>query len=139
MLLECLEWLRTIRDNRKQLMLKERRQETLDDFREAEEKTDIMMDIIHYLDTDEGRCGMADWQVREMMDPEKCRREAMDFANENTEREPMEPIMDRVRNRRCPRCNTILKGRFCHECGQEVKWHGGSQQRNTQGMDGEMP
>lgn len=79
-LLECLEWLRTIRDNRKQLMLKERRQETLDDFREAEQKVDILMDIIHYLDTDNGRNGLAEWQRQEMQDPEKCRREAMDFV-----------------------------------------------------------
>ena len=38
------------------------------------------MDVIHYLDTDNGRNGMADWQLREMQDPEKCRREAMDFV-----------------------------------------------------------
>ena len=38
----------------------------------------------------------------------------------------MEPLHDRSRNMRCPMCKTILKGRFCHECGQEVKWHGES-------------
>lgn len=39
------------------------------------------------------------------------------------EKEPMEPTMDHVRNMRCPKCNTVLKGRFCYECGQEVIWH----------------
>lgn len=34
------------------------------------------------------------------------------------------PVIDSSRNRRCPQCNTILKGRFCHECGQGVKLDG---------------
>lgn len=38
------------------------------------------------------------------------------------EQEAVEPITDKGRNRLCPKCKTILKGRFCHECGQEVKW-----------------
>ena len=33
-----------------------------------------------------------------------------------------EPITDRMRNRICPNCGTILKGRYCHECGQAVKF-----------------
>ena len=38
------------------------------------------------------------------------------------EQEAVEPSKDIARNRRCPKCFTILKGKFCHECGQEVKW-----------------
>lgn len=37
------------------------------------------------------------------------------------EQEAVEPVTDQLRNRRCPKCNTILKGRYCHECGQAVK------------------
>ena len=36
--------------------------------------------------------------------------------------EAVYPIKDIVRNKRCPKCFTILKGKFCHECGQAVKW-----------------
>lgn len=35
--------------------------------------------------------------------------------------EPVPYLVDRSRNRRCPKCKTILKGRYCHECGQAVK------------------
>lgn len=38
------------------------------------------------------------------------------------EREPLEPIVDSFLNRRCPKCNAVLKGKFCFECGQAVKW-----------------
>ena len=38
--------------------------------------------------------------------------------------ELLEPIVDSFLNRRCPKCNAVLKGRFCFECGQEVKWRG---------------
>ena len=40
------------------------------------------------------------------------------------EQEPLEPIVDSFLNRRCPKCNAVLKGKFCFECGQEVKWDG---------------
>ena len=39
------------------------------------------------------------------------------------DRDAVEPITDIARNRRCPKCLTILKGKFCHVCGQEVKLH----------------
>ena len=38
------------------------------------------------------------------------------------EQEPIEPILDSFLHKRCPSCKTLLKGRFCHECGQAVKW-----------------
>lgn len=38
------------------------------------------------------------------------------------EQEPVDPKTDKMRNRICPKCNTVLRGRFCHECGQAVKW-----------------
>lgn len=80
-LLECLEWLR---GNRNSLSRRGLGQSALpgmlDQFCDAQAKVDIMMDVIHYLDTDAGRMGMADWQRKEMQDPEKCRREAMRFA-----------------------------------------------------------
>lgn len=38
------------------------------------------------------------------------------------EQEPLEPIVDSFLNRRCPKCNAVLKGKFCFECGQAVKW-----------------
>jgi hypothetical protein len=38
------------------------------------------------------------------------------------EQEAVEPCKDIARNRRCPNCYSILKGKFCHECGQAVKW-----------------
>lgn len=31
-----------------------------------------------------------------------------------------EAITDEFRILRCPRCNAVLKGKFCHECGQAV-------------------
>lgn len=77
-LIECLEWLRW---NRNKMSVKGLGQcalpGMLDEFCEAQQKVDIMMDIIHFLDTDVGRWGLADWQRKEMRDPEKCRREAM--------------------------------------------------------------
>lgn len=39
------------------------------------------------------------------------------------EQKPLEPIVDSFLNRRCPKCNAVLKGRFCFECGQAVKWN----------------
>jgi hypothetical protein len=36
--------------------------------------------------------------------------------------EPVEPILDSFLHKRCPSCKTLLKGRFCHECGKAVKW-----------------
>ena len=38
--------------------------------------------------------------------------------------EPVEPLTDELRNRICPKCNTVLKGKYCHECGQPVLWEG---------------
>ena len=38
------------------------------------------------------------------------------------EQEAVEPIKDFALRKRCPKCFTILKGKFCHECGQAVKW-----------------
>lgn len=77
-LLECLEWLRW---NRNKMSRGGRGQcalpGMLDEFFEAQQKVDIMMDVIHFLDTDVGMRGLADWQRREMRDPDKCRREAM--------------------------------------------------------------
>ena len=77
-LLECLEWLRGERNRlsrggRGQCALPG----MLDEFFEAQAKVDIMMDVIHFMDTDVGRRGLADWQRKEMRDPDKCRREAM--------------------------------------------------------------
>lgn len=34
----------------------------------------------------------------------------------------LDPVIDRSRNRRCPNCNTILKGKYCYECGTRVKY-----------------
>ena len=44
--------------------------------------------------------------------------------NKAVKKKPLEPIVDSFLNRRCPKCNAVLKGRFCFECGQEVKWRG---------------
>lgn len=38
------------------------------------------------------------------------------------EQEPLEPVVDSFMNRRCPKCNAVLKGKFCFECGQAVTW-----------------
>ena len=38
------------------------------------------------------------------------------------EQEAVEPNIDMFLRKRCPKCFTILKGKFCHECGQAVKW-----------------
>ena len=82
-LLECLEDLRV---KRNRLSLRGLGQSALpgmlDEFAEAQEKVDILADVIHYLDTDDGRLGLAEWQKQEMKDPEKCRREAMDFIKQ---------------------------------------------------------
>ena len=45
---------------------------------------------------------------------------AIDLAKKQ---EPIKPVIDIARNRRCPRCFTILKGKYCHECGQGVLWN----------------
>lgn len=77
-LLECLEWLRVNRNRLSRRGLgQSARPGMLDEFCDAQAKVDIMMDIIHYLDTDAGLRGLAEWQRREMRDPDKCRREAM--------------------------------------------------------------
>lgn len=36
--------------------------------------------------------------------------------------EAVEPILDSFLHKRCPSCRTLLKGKYCHECGQAVKW-----------------
>lgn len=36
--------------------------------------------------------------------------------------EPAEPILDSFLHKRCPSCRALLKGKYCHECGQAVKW-----------------
>jgi len=38
------------------------------------------------------------------------------------EQEPAEPILDSFLHKRCPSCRALLKGKYCHECGQAVKW-----------------
>lgn len=38
------------------------------------------------------------------------------------EQEAVYPIKDIARNKRCPKCFSILKGKFCYDCGQAVKW-----------------
>ena len=35
---------------------------------------------------------------------------------------PVEYKRNHKRDRICPKCNTVLKGPFCHECGQPVIW-----------------
>lgn len=83
-LLECLEHLRkqrdAIRDSMVLRMTFREREEKETLLCEAEQKVDILQDVIHYLDTDHGKNGLREWQKQEMKDPEKCRREAMDFA-----------------------------------------------------------
>ena len=50
-----------------------------------------------------------------------CHGTVLDDAIDLLKRQQkMKPITDNMRNYRCPRCNVILKGRFCHECGQAV-------------------
>ena len=38
------------------------------------------------------------------------------------EQEPVEPILDSFLHKRCPSCKTLLKGKYCHGCGQAVKF-----------------
>ena len=45
-----------------------------------------------------------------------------DEWEEEEEEEILEPIIDRARNRKCPKCNTVLKGKYCHECGARVRY-----------------
>lgn len=52
-----------------------------------------------------------------------CHGTVLDDAIELLKRQQrIEPVTDKLRNRRCPKCDTVLKGRFCYECGQAVKW-----------------
>lgn len=51
-----------------------------------------------------------------------CERLADDILVLLKEQEAVEPIVDSFLNRRCPKCNAVLKGKFCFECGQAVKW-----------------
>lgn len=38
------------------------------------------------------------------------------------EQEAVEPILDGFLHKWCPSCRKLLKGKYCHECGQAVKW-----------------
>jgi len=38
------------------------------------------------------------------------------------EQEAVEPVLDSFLHKRCPSCRALLNGKFCHECGQAVKW-----------------
>lgn len=52
---------------------------------------------------------------------EMSRETAMNLIKELDTAE-QEPVIDSFLNRRCPTCRAILKGRFCFECGQKIKW-----------------
>ena len=55
--------------------------------------------------------------------------EGMPVQRENVEKayvllkgqRPKKPVIDEFRNKHCPRCTAVLKGKYCHECGQAVK------------------
>lgn len=59
---------------------------------------------------------------RKQDDSAKMRRMRGCPLRKTDSKQALDPIVDKVRHRRCPKCNTILKGRYCHECGQAVKW-----------------
>lgn len=69
---------------------------------------------IYRNDTDSYKCAKA----QEYSD---C---AIDVIKLLKEQEAVYPIKDIARNRRCPKCFSILKGKFCYDCGQAVKWDG---------------
>lgn len=78
-----------------------------------EEVSDFFFEI-HKKETDEYKVAKAE---------EYCNiaEEALSLLKKQ---EAVYPIKDIARNKRCPKCFTILKGKFCHKCGQAVKWDG---------------